>query len=71
MKSPYHLELFLSWYDDVNQPVAVQRKKNNINSFWSWPSFISLLSYSLIGLAFSGSIGMTFLVLACALPQYR
>nr|CAG4649009.1 EOG090X0J87 [Polyphemus pediculus] len=25
---------------------------------------------ALIGLAFSGSIGMTFLVLACALPQY-
>merc|ERR1712071_553407 len=25
---------------------------------------------ALVGLAFSGSIGMTFLVLACALPQY-
>nr|CAG4638859.1 EOG090X0J87 [Cyclestheria hislopi] len=26
---------------------------------------------ALIGLAFTGSIGMTFLVLACALPQYN
>jgi len=26
---------------------------------------------ALVGLAFSGSIGMTFLVLACALPQFN
>nr|CAG4635199.1 EOG090X0J87 [Alona affinis] len=31
----------------------------------------NISSGPLIGLAFSGSIGMTFLVLACALPQYN
>nr|CAG4642936.1 EOG090X0J87 [Evadne anonyx] len=30
-----------------------------------------LLSTALVGLAFTGSIGMTFLVLACALPQFN
>ncbi|CAH0590303.1 unnamed protein product [Chrysodeixis includens] len=29
------------------------------------------LFFSLVSLAFAGSIGMTFVILACALPQYK
>ncbi|CAK1551471.1 unnamed protein product [Leptosia nina] len=29
------------------------------------------ISFRLVSLAFAGSIGMTFVILACALPQYK
>ncbi|KAH9632591.1 hypothetical protein HF086_001834 [Spodoptera exigua] len=32
---------------------------------------IDFLFCSLVSLAFAGSIGMTFVILACALPQYK
>ncbi|CAH2264322.1 jg18412 [Pararge aegeria aegeria] len=32
---------------------------------------INNILFSLVSLAFAGSIGMTFVILACALPQYK
>lgn len=33
--------------------------------------FLSTIAFRLVNLALAGSIGMTLVILACALPQYK